>query len=129
MIPKPFKAVVRDTQLQGWDQGHETLNISRTGFFQLVRQLIADVSVDEDFYLATYPDVAEGIRNGIVADAQDHYIRFGYVEGRLPHLEGFDPLRYREAYPDLTGREPSMTAEELVQHFVHHGHREGRVIS
>jgi hypothetical protein len=38
---------------------------------------------DEHFYLATYPDVAQAVRDGIFASALDHYTRVGRLEGRL----------------------------------------------
>ncbi|MGZ8798136.1 MAG: radical SAM/SPASM domain-containing protein [Thermoanaerobaculia bacterium] len=37
---------------------------------------------DEQFYLRTYPDVAEAVRSGGCASAYDHYVRFGITEGR-----------------------------------------------
>ena len=43
------------------------------------------VEVDEDWYLATYDDVAEGVETGEIASATEHFRRHGYKEGRLPH--------------------------------------------
>jgi hypothetical protein len=40
--------------------------------------------VDELWYLKENPDVAESVRTGIVASAQDHFDKDGYSEGRLP---------------------------------------------
>lgn len=40
--------------------------------------------MDERWYLAHNPDVAESIRAGVIDSAQDHFNRDGYREGRLP---------------------------------------------
>jgi hypothetical protein len=40
--------------------------------------------VDEDFYLTEYPDVREAIMQGRFRDAQQHFIKQGYREGRAP---------------------------------------------
>jgi hypothetical protein len=40
--------------------------------------------IDEEWYLVTYPDVADGIEAGHIASAQEHFISNGYAEGRLP---------------------------------------------
>ena len=42
------------------------------------------IVVDERWYLLENPDVAESIRKGVVASAQDHFDKDGYREGRLP---------------------------------------------
>jgi hypothetical protein len=39
---------------------------------------------DEKWYLETYPDVARGIRNGVVKSALDHFLKHGQQEGRQP---------------------------------------------
>ena len=53
-----------------------------TGYFEnrLPRRLV----VDEAYYIKENPDVAEGIRRGIVKNAQDHFDNAGFAEGRLP---------------------------------------------
>ncbi|NEO55534.1 MAG: SGNH/GDSL hydrolase family protein [Okeania sp. SIO3B5] len=40
---------------------------------------------DEQFYLETYPEVAEAIVNGTVSDGFFHFIRFGQFESRDPN--------------------------------------------
>lgn len=39
-------------------------------------------SVDEPWYLAQYPDVAEAVRKGALPSARHHFLRHGYAEGR-----------------------------------------------
>jgi len=40
--------------------------------------------VDEEWYLTTYPDVADGIEAGNIVSATEHFLSNGYAEGRLP---------------------------------------------
>ena len=39
---------------------------------------------DEQFYLATYPGVANAVVNGVFINGLEHYVKFGREEGRLP---------------------------------------------
>jgi hypothetical protein len=49
----------------------------------VVRLFLERVAVDEEWYAATYPDVAEAVRDGSIASAQEHFVRWGYEEGRF----------------------------------------------
>ena len=72
--------------------------------------------LDEKWYLATYPDVAEAGVDPIV-----HYLRHGAFEGRNPSRD-FDTNWYLAEYPDV--------AEEGANPLVHYlkwGAAEGRV--
>jgi len=51
---------------------------------QMLRRLIADVPVDEVWYLERYPDIAEAISQGIVRSAKAHFVNDGYFEGLVP---------------------------------------------
>jgi hypothetical protein len=42
------------------------------------------IDIDEGWYLAEYPDVAEAIRGGAVASAKQHFEKDGFKEGWLP---------------------------------------------
>lgn len=67
---------------------------------------------DARWYLAQYPDVE---RTGF--DALDHYLAFGWREGRSPGPD-FDSAFYRAAYPDVAaaGLHP-------LEHYLIHGAR------
>jgi hypothetical protein len=43
------------------------------------------VMVDENWYLAEYPDVSDGVKSKHFASGQDHFEIFGYREGRYPY--------------------------------------------
>jgi myosin heavy subunit len=73
---------------------------------------------DLEWYLATYPDVANGKIN-----PAEHYLRFGAAEGRMPGPL-FDGNWYLQRYPDVA----SANINPLL-HFVTRGQQEGRSAS
>lgn len=68
---------------------------------------------DKKFYIDTYPDI-KGM------DPLEHYLEFGIKEDRKPN-EDFDPVWYREYYPDIVGSHMG-----AFQHYVLFGKDEGR---
>jgi hypothetical protein len=72
-------------------------------------------AVDERFYLEHNPDVASG-----KLGATEHYVRFGWQEGRQPHPD-FDGERYLQLNPDVR----TAGANPLL-HWLQHGKEEGR---
>jgi hypothetical protein len=70
---------------------------------------------DENWYLRTYPDVAQA---GL--DPVEHYVRFGFAEGRNPSPQ-FDTRWYLEANADAVGRD-----RNALLHYIEIGKKEGR---
>jgi hypothetical protein len=93
----------------------------------VIRLLLQVVEVDEQWYLKTYPDIADAIEAGVISSAKSHFIENGYFEGRLPFLLEVDEAWYCAAYPDISeainrGEIPSAT-----RHFREFGYFEGRL--
>jgi hypothetical protein len=42
------------------------------------------IAVDETWYCRIYPDVGAAVKCGLVASARDHFIHWGFFEGRCP---------------------------------------------
>lgn len=96
-------------------------------FFNCMEKVIQRIYVDEEWYLARYPDVREAIKSKNVFDAKGHYIRFGYYEHRIPHQISVDTPWYLETYGDVREsikREQFSSAED---HFETVGYKEGRL--
>jgi len=72
-------------------------------------------AVDSEFYLQRYPDVASS-----KLSAYDHYVRFGWKEGRQPHPY-FDGERYLYLNPDVRS-----SGQNPLTHWFRHGRQEGR---
>jgi hypothetical protein len=125
-VPPHFGRFKQMAKVYGWEQGHETLTMSRSGFLTLMQELLAFADFDEAWYLSTYKDVADAVAQKKIASARDHYLNFGYFEGRLPNAKGFDAEFYAKQYGDvvraLNGSDPAL----LLHHFLTHGYAEGR---
>ncbi len=85
-----------------------------------------DVLVDEEWYRSQYPDVKEKIP-GQFQSARDHFIRFGYQQGRLPIKPLlFDEAWYLATYPDVAEAVRSGRLKSGYDHFIKFGYAEGR---
>jgi hypothetical protein len=62
--------------------------IANTGLADALRLFLDSVEVDEDWYRHRYPDVAAAIDMGNLASARQHFVQFGYFEGRDPRAAG-----------------------------------------
>lgn len=80
---------------------------------------------DESYYLRQNSDVAAAVNTGAFSSGYDHFIRFGWREGRNPSL------LYNEAYylsqnPDVAQAVAGGVFSSGFVHFVQNGQREGR---
>ena len=87
---------------------------------------IANVDVDEAWYLDRYPDVAKAIEDKILTSALEHYCQSGYFEHRMPYYISVDPQWYIEQYPDVRGAVENNVFSSAQAHFELIGFREGR---
>ena len=96
-------------------------------FFELMSRRLIDVPVDEEWYLATYPDIKDAIAAGAVRSARHHYTRFGYFEHRMPRNIVVDPIWYLEAHPDVGDAIAKKVYVSPQEHYETAGFREGRL--
>jgi Bacterial pre-peptidase C-terminal domain len=80
--------------------------------------------IDQSYYLANNPDVAQAVARGLLPSALDHFQRFGQFEGRNPSAF-FDTSFYLNRYSDVAA---AVNAGRLtaVQHFLVFGQTERR---
>jgi ectoine hydroxylase-related dioxygenase (phytanoyl-CoA dioxygenase family) len=71
---------------------------------------------DEAGYLRLYPDVAEAIARGDEVSGWNHYLNFGFSEGRQPN--DFDEAFYLAAYPMAQLEIRQGHARSPLQHFL-----------
>ena len=88
---------------------------------------IAVFVVDEQWYLAQYPDVAEAIAKGTKTSATQHFIDNGYFENRLLFLIPVNETWYFTTYPDVAASVRKGTESSAQAHFMRSGYREGRL--
>ncbi len=110
-------------------RGQAFVEVLKTQLHQLLRPLIRAIEVDEDWYVATYADVAEAIRHGTISSGTEHYRQAGYFEDRMPRRIDVDERWYRSAYPDVDRAINERQVETAQQHFETDGFREGRLPS
>jgi hypothetical protein len=87
---------------------------------------LAGVYIDQEWYLAHSPDVADAITKGEFASAQDHYAKVGFYEHRMPYEIEVDETWYLENYPDIAAAVEKGVFPTGRAHFYQLGYREGR---
>ena len=98
-------------------------------FLGALRLLLAGIDVDEDWYLAQNPDIAEAIIAGTTASAKRHFVEHGYFEGRLPFRIAVDERWYLLQNPDVAENVRKGVVVSAQRHFELNGYREGRLHS
>ncbi len=83
-----------------------------------------EIGFDEEWYLATNPDVARAVAAGGVDTGLTHYLTHGREEGRRPHPT-FDASWYLRAYPSAVDEAGSDAPEALEQHYHERGQFRG----
>ena len=82
--------------------------------------------VDEAWYLAHHPDVADAVRAGHFRSGEHHYVVHGILEGRLPRQPEVDAAWYLATYPDVAAAVRDGRFASAYEHYVREGWREGR---
>ena len=95
-------------------------------FEVLLRAAASSVAIDGVWYLNRHPDVAEAVKQGHVLDAADHYIRFGFREGRQPYPIKVDEAYYLAANSDVVDAIKKGAFVSAQEHFNKNGFAEGR---
>ncbi len=93
----------------------------------LIRAAVHQSAFDAEFYLATYPDVAEAHRAGTVTDLHEHYVETGFFEGRVGAPGEVDELFYVTEYPDVAQAVQAGEVRTASEHYVRSGAAEGRL--
>jgi len=110
----------------GSPDGHY-VELLEAKFLDLLRKLLAQVDVDEEWYLESYGDVRDAVRAGQMKSARAHYLQAGYFENRLPRRIVVDEGWYLNEYPDVAEAIRSGAFFSAAQHFERNGFKEGRL--
>jgi len=93
----------------------------------LIEASVARTPFSEEFYLRTYPDIAEAHAAGTIPDVHRHYIETGFFEGRLGSPPPVDEAFYTSYYKDVG---QAVTRGEIIsatEHYLRQGAAEGRI--
>lgn len=114
--------------LRGFDEGHKRVTVDREGLMELLRNFLSFMDFDEEKYMSRNLDVKSAIKNGECKSAFEHYVKFGYFEGRNPCLKNFKFKSYLEQNTDVAdGVKDDGNAEKIArEHFENYGFYEGR---
>lgn len=122
----PFEAI-RDVAELSQRRGKTIVSFEYEKFTEIVSAMIADVDVDEAWYLGRYLDVAEAISSGKLTSAKEHFVRNGYFEGRLPYKMVVDEAWYLDKNEDVAENVRLGAVASAQAHFDENGYREGRM--
>ena len=122
----PFDFIRRSVEISTI-RGELRVNVSYEDFIRLLKKMIVGTEVDEAWYLRTYEDIAEAVREGSIKSAQHHFVEDGYFEGRLPFPIRVDDRWYTTQYPDVGDSVRRGLLPSAQAHFEEDGYREGRL--
>jgi hypothetical protein len=97
--------------------------------YDLCQITLSEVRVDEEFYIASYPDVVRLLAEGRYCSVSDHYVRTGFFECKLPSHIAVDADYYLEINPDVKLALQNGQVESAQAHFERSGWKEGRAPS
>lgn len=122
----PFSMLKKSLQFKAVD-GEVQVSLPYDELIRLVKLMACSVHVDENWYLAKNPDVVAAIRSGQIRSARQHWVEFGYFEGRLPGTLAVDPDWYLGRYPDVASAVAEGASQSPLSHFLEFGYQEGRL--
>jgi hypothetical protein len=95
----------------------------------LLQTLAAGAPFSEQFYLATYSDVAEAHNAGQIQDLHRHFIETGFFEGRFGAAPTVDETYYTTMYKDVAVAIGRGDVVSGADHYMRSGASEGRLPS
>lgn len=93
----------------------------------LLQALVATTAFSEEFYLETYPDIADAYAAGQIPDLRRHFIELGFFEGRTGAPPQVDESFYMSAYKDVDDAVQRGIIGSGAEHYVRSGAAEGRI--
>jgi len=123
----PFESISKLLTVSQSPHGETIVAGSYDDLLSALRLLLTGIDVNEDWYLATNPDIAEAVAAGVTASAKSHFVEHGYFEGRLPFPIAVDERWYLLQNPDVADNVRKGVVESAQRHFELNGYREGRL--
>jgi len=123
---EPFATLVRKKLLLPSNRT-PYIAVKMSFFVELLRSRVAQIHVDENWYLDSNPDVCSAVRDGAVKDGREHFVTSGFYEHRLPYKIRVDEAWYLECYEDVRQAVLASIFSSGQMHFETLGYREGRL--
>ena len=93
----------------------------------LIQAIVARTPFSEEFYLRTYPDIAEAHAAGTIPDLHRHYVESGFFEGRFGAPPPVDEAFYMTLYKDVGQAVKRGDIVSATEHYLRQGAAEGRI--
>jgi uncharacterized protein len=90
--------------------------------------LLIEQFFDESYYLHHHADVADAVRSGALSSGYQHFVNYGWREGRNPSSL-YNEQFYLSQNADVAKAIADGAITSGLQHFLLHGHGEGREAS
>ena len=81
---------------------------------------------DETWYLATYPDIQDAVRQGLFPSGSAHFRTVGYLRAASATSRS-STLMVHDTYPDIAQAMLEGKVTSALDHFVKFGYQEGRL--
>ena len=123
----PYKQLLHKIELAtGTPATQETVLVPRSIFDFLLQTSLMACEFDEKRYLSENSDVATGpVRAGQIT-AKQHFVNYGYFEGRRGYLPKVDEKWYQTKYEDVALALQNGSVPSVSEHFEGAGAIEGR---
>ena len=105
--------------------GEETVSMPAQVYNKLIEVALAAV-FDEEAYLERFPDIKAAVEAGKLQSGLQHFLAFGYAEGRPPRRYAVDENWYLSTYRDVAKAVGGGHVNSAGQHFEAFGFAEGR---
>lgn len=126
MYVPPYQALLNRFAKGSNGEGQDQHVVVPLSLFRLLLQFaVSAMDFDEEGYFRANPDVAAALRDLPADAAFDHYIGYGYFEGRRGAVE-FDEAWYRATYPDVDAAVGAGQLKSAADHYYQIGGAEGR---
>ena len=93
----------------------------------LLQTLAEAMPFSEEFYLQSYPDVAEAHAQGQIENLHAHFVELGFFEGRAGAAPSVDEAYYASTYRDVADAVRRSDVKSGTEHYLRSGAAEGRV--
>lgn len=93
----------------------------------LLQALARNLPFSEEFYLQSYPDIAEAHAQGQIEDLHAHFVELGFFEGRAGAPPPVDEAFYLSTYRDVADAVQRGDVKSGAEHYLRSGAAEGRV--
>lgn len=93
----------------------------------LLQALATTMEFSEEFYLASYSDIAEAHSVGKVPDLHKHFVESGFFEGRFGAPPPVDEAFYTSMYKDVGQAVLRGDITSGAEHYLRTGAAEGRL--